>query len=87
MKAKINHIEPAKKFCRVQNGTNYWKGDYDTGSRLFEVKTDKGTFNLDRGELLSVIAEVGVEIGINITANILGQLVGKVFDTNIIKDK
>ena len=87
MKAKIQHVKPAEIFSRASYGTNYVKGDYNTGSRLFEVKTDKGIFNLDRSEIISVCIETGVKIGINVTMAVLQGLVGKVFDTDKIKDK
>ena len=87
MKAKIVDIKPAQVFTRYAHGTNFKKGDYLTGSKLYEVKTTKGTFNLDRSEIKSIASSLGLSFGVNITLAFLKGLIGAYIDTKLISDK
>lgn len=86
MKAKILNVKSGEIFARIANGTNYVKGDYINGPKLYEVKTTKGTYNLDRGEILNLAAELGITC-VYITGKVLASLVGSMLDVSKIKDK
>lgn len=85
--AKILNVKPGEIFARAAHGTNYVKGDYNTGTRLYEVKTTEGTYNLARNEILGLLAELGIT-GIKVlTGAILASLVGTKIDVSKIEDK
>lgn len=86
MKAKILNVKPGEVFCRVAKGTNFVKGDYLVGEKLYEVKTTKGTFNLDRSEIKGLLVELGIT-AVYITGSVLAKLVGSMIDISKIKDK
>ncbi len=86
MKAKILNIKSGVPFGRYVHGTNFGKGDYIESTNLYEVKTTKGTFNLDRSEILSLAAEVGITC-VYVTGKVLLSLVGSMLDVSKIKDK
>ena len=86
MIAKILNIKPGEVFCRMAKGTNFVKGDYLVGDKLYEVRTTKGTFNLDRSEIKGLLAELGIT-AVYITGKVLASLVGSMIDTSKIKDK
>ena len=84
--AKILNVKLAGTFCSVAKGTNFVKGDYLVGDKLYEVVTTKGTFNLDRSEIKGLLAELGIT-AVYITGAVLASLVGSKIDISKIKDK
>lgn len=53
---------------------------------MYEVKTTKGTFNLDRSEIKGLLVELGIT-AVYITGSVLAKLVGSMIDISKIKDK
>lgn len=86
MKARILNVGSGQIYARTFFGRNYVKGDYNPGPTLYEVKTTKGTFNLDRSEILELAAELGITC-VYITGKVLAGLVGAMLDVSKIKDK
>lgn len=86
MKSTILNVEGPKKNVKVVNGTNFVKGDYLDGPKLYEVETTKGTFNLDRDEIKNLLMELGVQF-VYITGSVLASLIGSKIDISKIKDK
>lgn len=86
MKATILDISEPIKNVKTVKGTNYGKGDYLEGPKLYEVKTTKGSFNLDRDEIKGLLYELGVQF-CYITGSVLASLIGSKIDTTKIKDK
>ena len=69
------------------SGTNYVKGDYNTGTKLYPIKTTKGVFNLSRDEVISQLLSVGIDVAVNLTFAAFTKVIGSCIDTSKISDK
>ena len=82
-------INVGKPFDDVRSvrGTNYVKGDHNTGSKLYPIKTTKGVFNLSRDEVISQLLSVGIDVAVNLTFAAFTKVIGTCIDTSKISDK
>lgn len=84
---KIINVGEPFDYARSASGTNYVKGDYTTGTKLYPIKTTKGEFNLSRDEVISQLLSVGIEIAANLTFAAFTKVIGSCIDTSKISDK
>lgn len=84
--AKILNIGDPFDYIRTAKGTDYIKGDYNTKIKLYPVETTDGTFNLDRNEVLGLLANLGI-VAVRLGIGVLMNLVGSHIDTSKISDK
>ena len=84
---KIINVGEPFDYARSAGGTNYVKGDYNIGTKLYPIKTTKGEFNLSRDEVISQLLSVGIDVAARLTFAAFTKVIGTCIDTSKISDK